>query len=266
MSTLQATTSRNSAALGPAPDGAAEASEAATRTTAPLRIVLADDHALVRGGLVLLIKLMGEPIEILEANDLEQATGYLSEGPPVDLLLLDLLMPGMNGVEGVRRICQTWPDVPVVVVSVREDTEAIREALRAGAMGYIPKTSSPEVTTNALRFILAGGVYIPPHVLHLTDTRPEPSSGRDAGGTPEQLEKAEGGSPFGLTERQLEVLRLMAQGRSNKDIAADLNISPGTVKMHVSRIFKVLNVENRTQAASKLAELKAALGSSTRGD
>jgi len=225
---------------------------------AALRIVLADDHALFRGGLVLLIKLMDQPVDILEANDLDQATGYLTDGPPIDLLLLDLLMPGMNGIEGVRHICRNWPDVPVVVVSVREDAKAIREALQAGAMGYIPKTSSPETTTNALKFILAGGVYVPPHVLHLGDSRRDIPTERDrmAGLGEADAEKASG--TLGLTARQLEVLRLMAEGKSNKDIAAELYISPGTVKMHVSRLFKVLKVENRTQAASKLAEIDAA--------
>ncbi len=229
-------------------------------TNIVLRVVLADDHALFRGGLVLLIRLMDRPVEILEANDFDQAMSHLSEGPPVDLLLLDLLMPGMNGIEGISRICKTWPDVPVVVVSVREDSKAIRDALSAGAMGYIPKTSSPEVTTNALRFILSGGIYVPPHVLHLSDPKLEPlGPGLDEGsGAPP--EGVQSGMPFGLTERQLEVLQLMAEGRSNKDIAADLDIAPGTVKMHVSRIFKTLGVDNRTQAASLLTKLTAATG------
>ncbi len=228
-------------------------------SAAPLRIVLADDHALFRGGLVLLIKLMDQPAEILEASDLDQATGYLAGGPPIDLLLLDLLMPGMNGIEGVRHICRNWPDVPVVIVSVKEDAKAIREALQAGAMGYIPKTSSPETTTNALKFILAGGVYVPPHILHLSDTRPTLPAERDRGGWQETPGGEKASDALGLTARQVEVLRLMAEGKSNKDIAADLDISPGTVKMHVSRIFKVLKVENRTQAASRLTELTAEL-------
>lgn len=228
-----------------------------TEAEAPLRLVLADDHALFRGGLILLIRMMNRPVEILEANDFDQAIGHLSEGPPVDLLLLDLLMPGMNGIEGISRICRTWPDVPVVVVSVREDSKAIRDALKAGAMGYIPKTSSPEVTTNALRFILSGGIYVPPQVLHLNETRPDPLPSPQERPSPLPEQAAES-NPFGLTERQIEVLRLMAEGRSNKDIAADLDIAPGTVKMHVSRIFKTLGVDNRTQAASLLARLPSA--------
>ena len=118
-------------------------------------------------------------------------------------------------------------------------------------MGYIPKTSSPEVTTNALRFVLSGGVYIPPQVLAST-----PGDTLDDQGPVLARRPKESGSSLGLTDRQVEVLRLMARGRSNKDIAAELDISAGTVKMHVSRIFRVLNVGNRTEAAAKLAEFE----------
>ena len=216
----------------------------------PLRLIIADDHALFRGGLILLLRLMDTPIEVVEANDLGQVVEALSGGPPADLLLLDLLMPGMDGIAGVERICRDWPDVPVVVVSVREDTNAIREALQAGAMGYIPKTSSPDVTTNALRLVLSGGVYIPPQVLRGgSDVAPGPlAEAGSAGGRG-------GADDLGLTDRQIEVLRLMARGRSNKDIATELCISTGTVKMHVSRIFKALSVTNRTEAAAQLTRL-----------
>ncbi len=248
--------SRSSLAFVASP--AAEAGDVGPEADPPLRVVLADDHALFRGGLILLIRLMNRPVEILEANDFEQAIDHLQNGPPVDLLLLDLLMPGMNGIEGIAQICRAWPDVPVLVISVREDSKAIRDALRAGAMGYIPKTSSPEVTTNALQFILAGGVYVPPQVLHLHESRPEPQASSRSEGADSLPAPDSETSPLGLTERQVEVLRLMAKGRSNKDIAADLDIAPGTVKMHVSRIFKTLGVDNRTQAASVLAQLSAA--------
>lgn len=217
----------------------------------PLRIVIADDHALFRGGLGLLIKLMDEPVEILEANDLEQVASQLDGEAAIDLLLLDLMMPGMNGIEGVERIRREWPDVPVVVVSVRDDTLAIREALQAGAMGYIPKTSSPEVTTNAIRFVLSGGIYIPPEVLDSGTLAGE----RDIGPIDTAPPASGAETALGLTGRQVEVLSLLALGRSNRDIAAELGISAGTVKMHVSRIFKVLDVSNRTEAAARLAQL-----------
>lgn len=215
------------------------------------RIVVADDHALVRGGLVQLVKLVEENVEIIETNDFKQTLEYLAGGQPVDLLLLDLLMPGMSGMEGIKRICKDWPDVPVIVVSVREHIAAIRSALAAGAMGYIPKTSSPEVMMSAIKLVLSGGVYVPPHVLGSTSTREEQDLTADETfGSSQQQGYAQ------LTQRQLEVLDLMALGKPNKDIANELGLNIGTVKMHSSRIFKTLNVQNRTEAVAKYAQFK----------
>lgn len=218
------------------------------------RIMVADDHALVRGGLVQLVKLVEENVEIVEANDFKQTLEYLKEGIPVDLLLLDLLMPGMSGMEGIKKICKDWPEVPVIVVSAREDVAAIRSALAAGAMGYIPKTSSPDVMMSAIKLVLSGGVYVPPHVLGTSSSNDDPIQ-----------ERAYAAESFGnsleqgyaqLTPRQLEVLDLMALGKPNRDIANDLGLNVGTVKMHSSRIFKTLNVQNRTEAVAMYAQFK----------
>ena len=218
------------------------------------RIMVADDHALVRGGLVQLVKLVEENVEIVEANDFKQTLEYLKEGIPVDLLLLDLLMPGMSGMEGIKKICKDWPEVPVIVVSAREHVAAIRSALAAGAMGYIPKTSSPDVMMSAIKLVLSGGVYVPPHVLGTSSSNDDPIQ-----------ERAYAAESFGnsleqgyaqLTPRQLEVLELMALGKPNRDIANDLGLNVGTVKMHSSRIFKTLNVQNRTEAVAMYAQFK----------
>lgn len=222
--------------------------------TSVFRIVVADDHALVRGGLVQLVKLVEENVEIIETNDFKQTLDYLSKGVPVDLLLLDLLMPGMSGMEGIKRICKDWPDVPVIVVSVREHIAAIRSALAAGAMGYIPKTSSPEVMMSAIKLVLSGGVYVPPHVLGASslhdDQTPEYSNSAESFGNSLESGYAQ------LTPRQLEVLDLMALGKPNRDIANDLGLNVGTVKMHSSRIFKTLNVQNRTEAVAMYTQFK----------
>ncbi len=215
------------------------------------RIIVADDHALVRGGLVQLVRLVEENVEIIEANDFNQTLELLSEGQAIDLLLLDLLMPGMNGMEGIKQICKDSPDVPVIVVSARENVTAIRNALAAGAVGYIPKTSSPDVMMSAIKLVLSGGVYVPPHVLGLSEQIEE---------TIEDQLAAEKGNLLPsrgyskLTQRQQEVLDLMALGKSNKEIADELGLTTGTVKMHSSRIFKSLNVQNRTEAVAKFAK------------
>ena len=207
-----------------------------------LRIVIADDHALVRGGLALLIDMAAPGAEILQAGSLEQVTEILAQETPVSLLLLDLLMPGMQGETGIRRITDSWPDIPVVIVSMKEDTETIRRLLAAGAMGYIPKTSSPDITVSAIRLVLDGGIYIPPHVLRLNENPSSPS--------PDPADYRPSSSQGNLTRRQLQVLELIKSGKSNHAIASELGLATGTVKMHVSGIFRKLNVTNRTEAVA----------------
>lgn len=216
-------------------------------------ILVADDHALVRGGLAQLVKLVENNVEVVETNDYKQTLELLSQDQVVDLLLLDLLMPGMNGVEGISNICKKWPEIPVIVVSAKEDIGTIRSALAAGAMGYIPKTSSPEVMMSAIKLVISGGVYIPPHVLGAGTLSEDRLQEQNIAVSPEENFKV--GYDM-LTERQLEVLDLMAFGKSNKEIANDLGLTTGTVKMHSSRIFKTLNVQNRTEAVMKYTQLK----------
>ncbi len=222
----------------------------------PMRIVVADDHALVRGGIGLLIKTLHSDAELIECNSYEKTLNALDQSEPIDLLLLDLLMPGMDLIKSVKHICTKWPDVPVVVISVREDVQTIREALRSGAMGYIPKTSSPDVTMNAIRLVLSGGIYVPPDALQLgsgftsSDNQLNEGFGVAANGAARAV--------HGLTSRQEDVMALMSEGRSNKEIASELNLTAGTVKMHLSRIYKVLGAKSRTEAIAKYSKLKAA--------
>jgi DNA-binding NarL/FixJ family response regulator len=207
-----------------------------------LRIVIADDHALIRGGLALLIDMASSGAEVLQANNFKQVMIFLEQNEPVDLLLLDLMMPGMKGEADIKAISQLWPEVPIIIVSVKEDLNSIRSSLAAGAMGYIPKTSSPDVTVSAIQLVLAGGVYVPPHVLSLGSTGLEGVSEEE--------------NNFGLTQRQTEVLNFVVVGKSNQAIASELGLTTGTIKMHVSAIFKRLNVSSRTEAAMKYSEFK----------
>jgi DNA-binding NarL/FixJ family response regulator len=213
----------------------------------PMRIVVADDHALVRGGVGILIKTLHPDTELIECNNYEKTLKVLNSSEPVDLLLLDLLMPGMDLVKSVKHICTKWPDVPVIVISVREDMQTIRDALRSGAMGYIPKSSTPDVTMNAIRLVLSGGIYVPPDALQLGSgiSAPEENAFDEAESAPEN-------------GRQVEVMDLISEGRSNKEIATELGLTPGTVKMHLSRIYKVLGVKSRTEAIAKFTKLKSA--------
>lgn len=219
------------------------------------RIVIADDHALIRGGLAILIKTFDPRTIILECNSFEKVLKTLESSDRVDLLLIDLLMPGMESIESIRHICTKWPEVPVVVVSVREEMQVIRQALRAGAVGYIPKASSPEVTVNAIRLVLSGGIYIPPDALEmrLETKNGAPSKEETSGGPP--VPKQAIASNLPLTARQIEVLDLIAEGKSNKEIGDELGLTAGTIKMHLSRIYKVLNAKSRTDALAKYARL-----------
>jgi DNA-binding NarL/FixJ family response regulator len=221
----------------------------------PLRIIIADDHALVRGGLSLLVRMLHAETVIQECNDFEKVTRALEGPEPIDLLLIDLLMPGMQSVESIQSICRKRPDLPVIVVSVKEEMQLIRQALRAGASGYIPKSSTPDVTLNAIRLVLSGGIYIPPDALELRNFAADDGT---AGGRPKPApeESAVNGSP--LTARQADVLELIAEGKSNQEVGAELGLTAGTVKMHLSRIYKVLNAKSRTDALAKYNRLRSA--------
>jgi DNA-binding NarL/FixJ family response regulator len=201
---------------------------------APLRILLADDHALFRAGLRHLLTNFGDRLQIEEAHDYDNTAARLSELDDLDLLLLDLNMPGMRGISAVEELCSLAPDVPIIVISVRETAKDVRKAIDAGAMGYIPKSSTPEVMMSALQLVLSGGIYLPPHLL--------------------QELPVGNGSAADLTPRQRDVLRLLAKGQSNKQIADVLGLAPGTVKIHISRILRAFKVQNRTQAVIAAAD------------
>jgi DNA-binding NarL/FixJ family response regulator len=207
-----------------------------------LRIVIADDHALVRGGIALLLEMAEPGVEVLHANSFEQVLSIFSANDSIDLMLLDLQMPGMNPDTGIKTICRAWPELPIIIVSITEDVQTIRQALAAGAMGYVPKTSSPDVTISAIKLVLAGGIYVPPHVLKqdISQLSDEPkTSSKNAL----------------LTKRQIEVLDLIVLGKSNRAIADEIGLTTSTVKMHVSGILKNLGVGSRTEAIAKYAEL-----------
>jgi DNA-binding NarL/FixJ family response regulator len=199
---------------------------------AGLRIAIADDHPLMRAALVSALSGLAPDVQFLEAADHRATLALLDDPRGPDLLLMDLHMPGARGIDGVREVRARAPHVPLAVVSAEDDPAAIRALLALGVSGFIPKTDSPAVITSAVRLILAGGVYVPPQLV-----------------TGARLDAAvNGASPSGLTARQMEVVRLLARGLSNKAIARELGVSEGTVKVHLLAVFRVLDVRNRTAA------------------
>jgi len=206
----------------------------------PRQFVIADDHALFRTGLRLLLNDGCGPGEVREAANVAELRALLTENSDVDLVVVDLFMPGMNGGPTVRELRASFPGLRFVVMSASEQRQHVLDALAAGAFGYIPKSLEPPAMVAAFTQILNGGIYAP--TLLLTEPTLEPEPANHASNA--QLLAT-------LTPRQCEVLRLLGKGQANKEIARALDISEGTVKIHLAAIFRLLDVRNRTEAVLK---------------
>lgn len=204
-----------------------------------MKILHADDHSLFREGLGFFLKLLDPGVVTLEAGNVQAALDKLALERPVDLLLLDLEMPGMSGIEGFRRIRRLHPSLPVVIVSGVSDASVIRALMDGGARGFIPKLAGSEQLMEALRRVLRGEIYLPEALLLAERARSEGESDAAAA----------------LTQRQREILPLLAEGMPNKQIAAMLGVTEGTVKQHLKDLFKRLGTRNRTQAVRQARQL-----------
>ncbi|HFD87021.1 MAG TPA: response regulator transcription factor [Gammaproteobacteria bacterium] len=204
-----------------------------------MKFLVADDHGLIREGLKLQLQALEPDAEVFEAASFEEVNAQIAAIDEVDLLLLDLGMPGGDGMRSLSQLCNRYPEMPIVVVSGAEQREVIEKAIDLGAAGYIPKSMAMNVMMNAIRLVLSGGVYLPENLLRGTPSNDESPMAR--------AEEA----PEPLTQRQVDVLCLMCEGLANKEIARELGISPHTVKIHVAAVLKALHVDNRTQATRK---------------
>ena len=211
--------------------------------SANYRLVIADDHPLFRGALREAVAGMLERVDIAEAGTFDEVAELLERGGEVDLILLDLKMPGVRGFSGLMYMRAQYPSVPVVVVSANDDPAAIRRCMEFGASGFIPKTLGIEAMRNAIRGVLDGGVWTPPDV--------DLSSGSDAENAELMARMAT------LTPQQVRVLMMLSEGLLNKQIAYQLGVSEATVKAHVSAILQKLGVESRTQAVIAAAKIEA---------
>ena len=220
------------------------------RPNRSMKILLLDDHPLFREGLALLLHRLSSELQLLQASTCDEAFALCEAQPDIELILLDLSLVGMRGMDGLAVLRERYPQVPVVVVSSADSPAVIRQAIDAGAMGFIPKSSSSEILLNALRLVLAKGIYLPPNVL-LAEPSPQPL-GRASMAPAARAAAVDGRSldahQLGLTPRQAEVLHLVLQGMSVKLICRELGLGEGTVKGHVSAVLRALNVTTRTQA------------------
>lgn len=205
-----------------------------------MKLILADDHTLFRNGLSLLLKAHCTDCEIWEGDDLDAALAEAEAHPDADVALLDLNMPGMDGVQGIRRFVELNPRLSLIILTGAEAQEHIQDVLAAGASGFIPKSSTPAVMLSAIQLVLSGGTYVPPQAL---SNAPATAHNRPDSYVRERAQTQ-------LTERQMQVLRLLAEGKPNKTICRELNIEEGTVKAHIATLFRALDVTNRTEAAS----------------
>lgn len=214
-----------------------------------MHVLLADDHELVRSGLKLYLKRLASKVTVIEAATFEEALVNSSQAPQLDLIILDLKMPGMNGFAGLETMRARFPEVPAVILSGSVRRGDVLMALAAGAAGYIPKTLSGKAMFSALQLILAGETYVPSIVLPDSDSMPgQPDARKGASAT--------GDNPLSkLTPRERDALALLTQGYSNKEIARRLEIEEITVKVHLSGVYRKLHAANRIQAVKIAMQL-----------
>ncbi|MFC0208293.1 response regulator transcription factor [Chelativorans intermedius] len=205
------------------------------------RFVVADDHPLFRGALRQALGGLDDGCTILEAGDFDEVKALIAQDPDIDLVLLDLAMPGASGLSGLVALRGLNPAMPIVVVSAYDDPQTIRRALDLGASGFISKSARMEEMCEAVSTVLEGGIY-----------------------TPGEIELGEEGDPeisdlIGrlqtLTPQQSRVLAMLAEGLLNKQIAYELGVSEATIKAHVSAILQKLGVDSRTQAVIRLSRI-----------
>jgi DNA-binding NarL/FixJ family response regulator len=228
-----------------------------------MKVLLVDDHPLILSALQTVIKGLGDDVAVLGAASAAEAREALRNDADYDLVLLDLALGDADGFELLTELRAAYPALPVVVVSASDRTSDVIRAIDLGAMGFVPKRSSNEQLFEALRMVMSGGLYVPPMMLGLEaapvegDTVPDvmrpvgaPSSQSPYQRSPMSLESV------GLTPRQSDVLALLLQGKPNKLIARELNVSVETVKDHVAAVLRALGVSSRTQAVLAVSQMQ----------
>ena len=224
-----------------------------------MKILMVDDHALFRDGMRYVLQQLPEEVEIMEAGNFLDGLKLAAQHPELDLALLDLNMPGSEGPVSIRYFHQHYPHIPVVVVSGEEGRGYMEKAMSYGAMGFVCKSSGAAVMLGALNLVMSGGIYIPAEMLRqhsaISDNLIADNEYEQESADRRRLNTNE----HGLTQRQMEVLRHIAAGLSNRQIAEKVHLAEGTVKIHVAAVYQTLRVGNRMEAV-RMAEKLGLIG------
>ena len=232
-----------------------------------MKVLLVDDHPLILAALQSLLRTLDDRVDVIGAASAAEARAILAEGAEPDLILLDLSLGDADGFDLLPEFRTAHPGLPIVVISASERTSDVIRAIDLGAMGFVPKRASNASLTDALRMVMAGGLYVPPAMFGFND--PPPVSSQSASADPPLLGTQAVASPhqrvtsldkLHLTPRQRDVLGLLLKGLPNKLIARELNLSVETVKDHVAAVLRVLGVGNRTQAVLAVSQLTQGQG------
>ncbi len=208
-----------------------------------LKVLLVDDHALFRDGMHYVLQQLADEVDILDTGNFNEALQLAQAHTDIDLALLDLNMPDSQGIPSLQNFHQLFPDIPLVIVSGSDQRDDIEDVMTMGAMGFISKMSPSKVMLSALNIVLGGGVYVPPQLLQQTVAKMEMGQSRSD-------KRSQRASKYGLTPRQSQVLQLMGDGFSNKEISKQLNLAEGTVKIHIAAIYQALHVGSRVDAVT----------------
>ena len=221
-----------------------------------MKILIADDHELFLNGLSFILKENINSPEITTANCYTDVFNILEENKDFDLIITDLAMPGSDWFSALNKIHKKTPDTPIVVISAVFDKEILQKTLDIGVSGYIPKTSSNNLIISAINLVLAGGIYVPHDLLYTSSSQSKTNNILNPLKKLEQITEEE---PITerkkLTDRQIDIIKCIASGLSNKEIAYKLNLTEGTIKVHITIILKILNVKNRTSAVIEASKL-----------
>ncbi len=213
-----------------------------------MKILVVDDHPLFLDGLQQVLRLLDDTVTVVQAIDAEEALTHLTPNNDIDLIMVDLNMPGINGIDLLTTLVAREIWTPAVVISAHDDPSSVIQALDAGALAFIPKSFNADELITALRVVLKGGVYLPETMMaQIKHMR------RTTGKTQPATENI--GDTYGITSRQFRVLELLVKGHSNKQIALILNLTENTVKSHLKSLFAALNTRNRTACVQKAEKL-----------